>query len=75
VEKITFTIGDKDFQAEKDMTWKQWTESKYNTENYYVDDHFVFNSNGAQVYSRDGEYPCSNDTIDITLEYYLDLPR
>ena len=34
---ITFTIFDTEYQAEEGMTWGEWVNSEYNTDNYYID--------------------------------------
>ena len=37
-EVITFSIGDITYQAEENMTWGDWVNSQYNTDNYTVDE-------------------------------------
>lgn len=37
VNLITFTVDGMTFQAEEGMTWEEWCESEYNTDNFYVD--------------------------------------
>ena len=37
-EIITFSIGDITYQAEENMTWGDWVNSQYNTDNYTVDE-------------------------------------
>ena len=34
VEMISFTIGGVEYQAEKGMTWREWTDSDYNPDAY-----------------------------------------
>lgn len=35
-ELISFTVGSRTYQAEKGMTWEQWVDSEYNTEDFSV---------------------------------------
>ena len=42
---ITFTIGGTEYQAQEGMTWGEWVESEYNTNNFVAE--------GANVYSSD----------------------
>ena len=51
-ELISFTI-DRDYQAEEGMTWREWIESDYNTNGYYLSDTFMA---GVTVITRDSEY-------------------
>ena len=48
---ISFTIEDNgieiDYQAEDGMTWAEWIVSEYNTDGFYVDNHYVYNSDGS----------------------------
>ena len=37
VNLINFTIEGIEYQAEEGMTWEEWVDSEYNTENYLVD--------------------------------------
>ena len=48
VEEITFTVGEDEYTAVKDMTWETWIKSNYNTGIFYLDDDgFVMcNDNG-----------------------------
>ena len=34
---ITFTIDGESYQAEEGMTWRQWAESEYSNESWYID--------------------------------------
>ena len=44
---ITFTIDSVTYQAEKGMTWEQWVNSRYNTDDYYIVSGCVV---GSEVY-------------------------
>lgn len=41
---ISFTIQGTTYQAEEGMTWQQWVDSAYNTNNYYVQDNHIARS-------------------------------
>ena len=46
-QTIIFSIDNEDFTANREMTWEQWVESEYNTEDYYIDEYnFICNENG-----------------------------
>ena len=49
VDEITFTVGEDEYTAVKDMTWETWIKSSYNTGIFYIDDNgFVMcNDNGT----------------------------
>lgn len=51
---ITFTIEGIDdcieYQAEEGMTLREWVESEYNTDGYYIDDETVYFRNGSNLY-------------------------
>jgi len=54
---VTFEISeDSDgnggiYQAEEDMTWGEWVESKYNTDGYYLRDDYVGTPDGQELVS------------------------
>lgn len=62
---ITFTIGGVEYQAEEGMTWGEWVESGYNSDNYYADSNIYSSSGLAYI---DGV--TSDDTI-ISTNYIL----
>lgn len=43
---ITFTIEGTEYQAEEGMTWAEWVESEYNTDNYYINNGKIDNGYG-----------------------------
>ena len=46
-QTITFSIDNEEFSADREMTWEQWVESEYNTEEYSIDENdYVCNENG-----------------------------
>ena len=47
---VAFTIDGTSYQAEEDMTWGEWVESKYNTLEIMI------HSDGQQVVDKNGEY-------------------
>ena len=76
VEKnlITFTIGGVDeYQAEEGMTWEEWVNSEYNTDDYYCESYYVRIANGTNPTVFDdinGDY-CSPTDVIITNHTYI----
>jgi len=65
VTLISFAIGGTTYQAEEGMTWAQWVESSYNTEDFYVD-------NYGNIIFGDGKYyivDASNSSV-INNDYH-----
>lgn len=70
---ISFIIVDTQYQAEEGMTWGEWVNSEYNTDNYQIgDDGYIYNylRTGKVIYS--GEYATPNSYIG-RVEYSIDL--
>jgi hypothetical protein len=60
---ITFTINSTEYQAESDMTWAEWCNSKYNTGSYTVYNNKIFTSSLSAVVIPPNDYVYSNDVI------------
>lgn len=72
---ISFTIDSTTYYAKDGMTWEEWINSNYNTDNYYITDNtyinkgirsWVFDSNYYHIIKTDliianGEYATHND--------------
>lgn len=64
VTLIAFTIDDTEYQAEDGMTWEEWCNSEYNTNEFYttlygiiIDSRQIYNENTSVT------YPKPSDTI------------
>ena len=75
---ITFYIDNNVYQAEKEMTWKEWTESIYSNNNYYcvltiITDKVSAGSKRITYYTEEGYWstPDPNDKIVENKNYYL----
>lgn len=66
---ITFKINSTQYEAEKEMTWGEWVESEYNTNNYFVDGEYVYGGiiNGMPYQDVLYEYAGSRITINDTI--------
>ena len=84
ISLINFTIDSVQYSAEKDMTWEEWIESKYNTGNYgkYCDLTSVTPNGGNSTrdpiaYSDDNKVKVSDIILEnydyILLDRYLEL--
>lgn len=53
---ITFTVGTTQYQAEKGMTFNEYTSSSYNVDGFYVygADHYVYTGDGKTFYPPSG---------------------
>ena len=51
---ISFKIGNITYKAEQGMTWTQWCNSTYNTDDYYI--------GASKVYSDDGTMYVANSS-------------
>ena len=80
---ITFTVIDKDYQAEEGMTWNQWLNSEYNTINAYEDNygHYIEASaflgeyvDGIYIISYQDGTPVLLDDIIINNHNYTYIP-
>lgn len=67
ISLISFTIGGTTYQAEKGMIWIRWCDSKYNTEEYYISDTKIYNSEGTGAVSE----TISTDVIVADKSYSL----
>ena len=65
----TFTINGVEYQAEEGMTWEEWLNSEYNTDEYYTLGSMVVTSNGFPV-QLNGYTVVSTDII-ISTSYTL----
>lgn len=52
VTLISFTIVGTSYQAEEGMTWKEWVESEYSPDSYYVSNGNVYTGETVK-----GDYP------------------
>lgn len=48
---ISFIIYNLEFQAEEGMTWQEWVNSSYNTDEFYVSGNFVFSKASKSISS------------------------
>ena len=46
---ITFTINSTEYQAEEGMTWKEWVDSEYSTNEYYANTYVYKNGWGLDL--------------------------
>lgn len=53
---ISFTIDGTTYQAEEGMTWAEWCESEYNTNNYKHDSYYVYLSAPEASVALNGSY-------------------
>lgn len=63
---ITFTVGTTQYQAEKGMTFNEYTSSSYNVDGFYVygADHYVYTGDGKTFYPPSGtNLVVGSDTI------------
>lgn len=63
---IIFTVGTTQYQAEKGMTFNEYTSSSYNVDGFYVygANHYVYTGDGKTFYSPGGTtLVVGNDTI------------
>lgn len=63
VSLVSFTIDGVEYQAEKNMTWAQWVDSSYNTNEYYVNNYGIFIVSNKNVCRDDGISVSLTDTI------------
>ncbi len=62
---ITFTIDGDSYQAEEGMTWEEWVNTAYNTDNYYVGYEFSNEILSSKAYpvKVNGNYVYADDVI------------
>lgn len=75
MDLITFTIDGITYQAERGMTWEEWVNSSYNTDNFIVYNNRISTNRGAAGGSRvttDSAYNNAVSSTDIiAAAYYL----
>ena len=49
--KISFIIYNLEFQAEQGMTWQEWVNSSYNTNEFYISGNFVYSKANKSISS------------------------
>ena len=70
--RITFTIDDTEYQAEKGMTWGEWVESEYNTVGAYISSSSVYKAVGTdRFFVETGVVSVkASDVIDPSIDDY-----
>ena len=63
---ITFTVNGTSYKAEPGMTWAEWTESSYNTDNFYIE------TSGVCTYLGGAVHAIASDVIENGTEYTAD---
>lgn len=53
IKLITFTVDGIEYQAEEGMTWEEWVNSDYNTDNFYISGSLTYKDN--KYISNQGE--------------------
>ena len=80
---ISFSIGGTSYQAEKGMTWEEWADSEYDTnDNFMVIDTGLSGSKRIRAYNLPGyssatlvRFVGSNDIIESQMAYELSDPN
>lgn len=68
---ITFTIDEAEYYAEEGMTWAEWCDSEYNTDNYTCGDYSVDGEVGNVSYNESGDVMVKpTDAIVANTIYY-----
>lgn len=67
---ISFTIDGTSYQAEEGMTWAEWTDSSYDTGNFYIMGTNVCQKPGADVYAVVGAV--STSAITANYSYFTE---
>lgn len=80
VELISFTITSYDgkeiiseYQAEKGMTWREWVNSEYNTNGYFISGDMVYLSNGMHLRDQNQSMYIADDVI-LAQGYSRNMP-
>lgn len=72
---ITFIVNDKEYQAEEGMTWEEWVNSKYNTENWKISNNYILPKGGTLYYANRKEiipwYVYKSDKINNLEKYSI----
>ena len=76
VTLISFTIDGTTYQAEQGMTWGQWKDSEYNTNNYtIINEHYIGKRSGSRFrYIQNAHtlnYIYASDIITNDMTYIL----
>jgi len=66
---ITFTIGNKEYQAEEGMTWAEWLESDYDTPPFQIDNDVVLNYAGDAYIALEGVKQNGDTVIQANANY------
>lgn len=69
---IYFTIDGTEYQAEQGMTWEEWCNSEYSTDEYYTVDEIRVSKNGDYI-SYNGAWLVPTDVILNSTEYKIGL--
>lgn len=70
---ISFSIENMPYQAENDMTFGAWANTKYNTLGwYFADSSLLENRKGQSVMSPGGDTPVTKETLIQSENYLLD---
>ena len=70
VSLISFTISDTEYQAVEGMTWREWVNSEYNADGYYIYIEQYVNSNSGLQVSKTNHHDYSVNEADvITADY------
>jgi hypothetical protein len=64
VSLISFTIEGTTYQAVEGMTWREWVESEYNTDGYFIQDQEVHRSNTSVVSFLTSSYSLTSVSTD-----------
>jgi hypothetical protein len=69
----------KEYECEKDMTWGQWVNSKYNIDNFKISDYdyglegyAILNNNGFSVVGDGGKRASTHDNIVENSRYIIE---
>jgi len=65
----TFFINNTEYQIEIDMTWYEWVNSNYNTDNYYIDGTYVYTEHDYEVCTNNYVRVQINQIIDVNVQY------
>lgn len=70
-QTIKFSVENKRFSANAEMTWEQWVESEYNTDNFYIDnENFVCSVSGKIL--RNNNYVYKDYYVKSNANYTID---
>jgi hypothetical protein len=71
VQLITFTIAGTEYQAEEGMTWEEWCNSEYNTDDFSAIGNNVLNFAGSALVGFEGILETKTATIIDSSTYIL----